>query len=75
MDNMTHILIFKTNIRTEEDKILVGEFLNKNSKIKEWSVDCDDVDCVLRIVSHELDAESIIKLINQIKFHCEELTE
>ena len=75
MDNMTHILIFKTNIRTEEDKILVGEFLNKNSKIKEWSVDCDDIDCVLRIVSHELDAESIIKLINQIKFHCEELTE
>ncbi|WP_317896650.1 hypothetical protein [Aurantibacillus circumpalustris] len=75
MENLTHILIFKTNIKSEEDKTHIAEFLSNNGDIEEWSVDCDDIDCVLRIVSHKLDAEGIIKLINQKGFRCEELTE
>ena len=73
MENLTHILIFKTTIKTEKDKQFIGEILNKNSAIQEWSVDCDDVDCLLRIVSQTLTAESILKLINQLGFQCEEL--
>ena len=75
MENLTHILVFKTSIKTNDDKISIGELLSMNKAIEEWSVDCDDIDCVLRIVSYELNAESIIKLVNQKGFHCEELTE
>jgi len=73
MENLTHIQVFKTNIKTEEDKIRVKEILADNTAVKEWSVDCDDVDCVLRVVSYELSAEQIIKLINQKGFQCQEL--
>ena len=73
MENHTHILIFKTNIKTEEDKIRVMELLSNNSTIEDWSVDCDDIDCVLRIVSYQPDTGEIIKLINQKGFQCQEL--
>ena len=73
MENLTHILVFKTNIKTNEDKIRINELFSRNNAIEEWSVDCDDIDCVLRLVSYKLSPNEIIKLINQIGFQCQEL--
>jgi len=73
MEELTHILIFKTSIQTQEDKNRVKKVLSENPFIEEWNVDCEDIDCVLRIVSYELSAEQIIILINQAGFECEEL--
>jgi hypothetical protein len=73
MENLTHILVFKTDIKTEGDKLLIKEFLDKTPAIEEWSVDCDDVDCVLRIVSYTLSSEQIIQLITKMGFQCQEL--
>ena len=73
MENLTHILVFKTNIKTDADKFRIREFLDNSTDIEEWNVDADDIDCVLRIVSFKLCANEIIKLINKAGFQCQEL--
>jgi hypothetical protein len=73
IDNLMDILIFKTNIRTESDKLHVKQMLETLHGIEEWSVDCEDIDCVLRVVSRELTIEDIIKIINKAGFDCLEL--
>lgn len=73
MENLTHILIFKTNIKTETDKIRIAQLLDTIKEIEEWSVDCDDVDCVLRVVSYILTPVQITELLAQKNFQCEEL--
>jgi len=72
-DNLMDILIFKTNIRTESDKLRVKLALEALHGIDDWSVDCEDIDCVLRIVSHEWHTEDIIKIIRKAGFDCLEL--
>jgi hypothetical protein len=73
MEDLTHILVFKTNIDSEADKSRIGEMLAKNPLVEEWSVDNDDVDRVLRVVSHKMDAYQVIKLINNHGYQCQEL--
>lgn len=73
MENLTHIQIFKTNIKTADDKIKIAAALCTMAGIEEWSVDCEDIDCVLRVVSYTLSPSEIIKLITRTGFQCEEL--
>lgn len=47
------LLIFKTNINTQEKVNHVSTLLNRNPLIIDWSVDLLDVDCVLRIEAIE----------------------
>ena len=47
--------------------------LNSHKKISEWNVDTEDVDCVLRIVSHSLTHDHIISEIKKLGFQCNEL--
>lgn len=47
------LLIFKTNINTQEKVNHVSTLLNSNPLIIDWSVDLLDVDCVLRIEAIE----------------------
>ena len=68
-----HILIFKTNIQTENDKLLVQNTLDTLDTIQQWNIDLHDVDCVLRIVSETLTPEQIIKVIKHNGFECAEL--
>lgn len=72
MENLTHIQVFKTNIRSEDDKTKISSVL-AITEVKDWSVDNEDIDCVLRVVSYELTADEIIKLINKTGFQCREL--
>lgn len=72
-DNLMDVLVFKTNIRSEADKLHVKKTLDNISEIEEWSVDCEDIDCVLRVVSHTLNTEKVIELIKNTGFDCLEL--
>ncbi len=73
MENDTAILVFKTDIRTTADIEYVKETLDRHRGIRDWHVDTDDIDCVLRIVSDELSAEAILALISARGYQCTEL--
>jgi len=71
MENFTeNILIFATNIKTENDKQKIINSLNEHSEIHEWNIDQEDIDCVLRVVSKTLTEEQIIQLVDQHNFEC-----
>lgn len=71
--NLSEILIFKTNIRTAEDVSAISAILNNHSGIKDWNVDVEDIDCVLRIVSNGLTKQDVISLILNVGYNCQEL--
>lgn len=71
MENFTeNILVFATNIKTENDKKKIIDALNGHSEIDDWNIDQEDIDCVLRIVSKTVSEEQIIKLIGRHDFEC-----
>lgn len=73
MEALDHIMVFKTNIRTEADIRLVGQVLDDHPLVERWNVDLMDVDCVLRIESHSLVVDDIVELIRQCHYECSEL--
>lgn len=73
IENLNHILIFKTNVNTESDKHYLKEVFDTHALIDDWHIDLEDVDRVLRIVSFKITKDEIIHLINKIGFHCLEL--
>lgn len=74
MESFDHILIFKTNINCDGDKQLLHTLLDGNHAIESWSIDMEDEDCVLRIISHTLSHCQIIELLNTHGHYCCELT-
>ena len=73
MENIKDIWIFKTNIRTEADKEMIRQLLDNHASIDKWTVDSEDSDCVLRIVTGDLHATDIIHMVTHSGFHCAEL--
>ncbi|MDI1255615.1 MAG: hypothetical protein PSV16_05900 [Flavobacterium sp.] len=71
--NFNDILVFATNIKTKADKEFISDILNQDTVIQQWTIDQEDIDCVLRIVSSILTANDIIKIINILGFNCKEL--
>lgn len=47
------LLIFKTNINTQEKVDSLSLLFDKNPLISSWSVDLLDIDCVLRIEAYD----------------------
>ena len=73
MDNiLAHIHIFKTNIQKENLGDIKKAFRNKS--VSQWTVDTEDCDHVLRVVSHEMTESEIIQLVSQYGFECADLT-
>lgn len=72
--NLNSIHIFKTNIQLITPNCVINQILTNHSDIQEWSIDLEDVDAVLRIVSETLKADEIIKLINATGYECQELS-
>lgn len=71
MENQTeNILVFATDIRTENDKQKIKNILDNHLEINQWNIDQEDIDCVLRIVSNTLTDEQIINIITKQKFSC-----
>ena len=73
IDNAIDILIFKTNIQTENDLNRIAALLNAENRIRKWNVDRQDVDRVLRIESEGADQTKIKEKITYAGFLCEEL--
>lgn len=71
---LADVLIFKTNIQTNLDKLKLKKTLNNHPLILQWNVDQEDIDCVLRVVSTHLDHQDIVKLITFKGFFCQELS-
>lgn len=71
--NINEILVFKTTIKTDEDKQKVAFVLDSLLQINRWTVDCDDCDCVLRIEADGILENQIIEIVQQLGFGCEEL--
>lgn len=74
MENFDHILLFKTDIKSEDCKAKLQAILNGYEGIEQWNVALDDQDCVLRVVSHTLNHQQIIELITNHGHFCCELT-
>ncbi|OXA98726.1 hypothetical protein B0A75_13760 [Flavobacterium oncorhynchi] len=68
-----NVMIFATNIKTETSKNKIAAFFNTNKSILQWSIDQEDIDCVLRIISKNLNADQIIEMLNFLNFDCKEL--
>ncbi|OXB11273.1 hypothetical protein B0A81_01710 [Flavobacterium plurextorum] len=68
-----NVMIFATNIKTETSKNKIAAFFNTNKSILQWSIDQEDIDCVLRIISKNLNAGQIIEMLNFLDFDCKEL--
>ncbi len=71
--DISNILIFKTNIRTEFDKLRIKNVLDASLKVLKWNIDMDDVDRVLRIVSDSLTPDQIISVMDYVGYECAEL--
>lgn len=69
-NNLNHILVFATNIKTETDRQKVSSILDNHSRIHQWNIDQEDIDCILRIVSETLSEEQIITIIEAQNFEC-----
>lgn len=73
MTTEPEILIFKTNISRVLPDCKTSKTLNAEASILEWSIDTEDVDCVLRVVSPTLTPENIIRTVNLLGYECTEL--
>lgn len=73
MENLDHILIFRTNIRNHADRELVRSGLDGMRSVQQWSVDIEDVDCVLRVVSNGISAQEVVALVRACGYDCKEL--
>lgn len=71
--NHDHIHIFKTNIKTAADEDLIADIFKTKSSIESWSIDREDSDCVLRVISATLNQNSIIELVTTKGFQCTQL--
>lgn len=74
MESRSKILVFKTNLETEDGIRAVSSVLNDHPGIFKWTVDRWDVDNVLRIEADEASSPSLfIDIIQSAGFDCDEL--
>ncbi len=68
-----NVLVFKTNLSSPPLIKWMAPLFNLHPCISEWSVDTEDVDNVLRVVSLNLIENDIIQLMLSKSFVCEAL--
>jgi hypothetical protein len=74
MESQSKILVFKTNLETEEGVLAVSSVLNGHPGILRWTVDKWDVDKVLRIEASDHSSPSLfMDMIRNAGFDCDEL--
>jgi len=70
----SNVLIFKTNIKTKKKAMTLNTIFTCYSDIIKWSVDTEDVDKVLRIVSTgRIEEYDIIHILKNSGLYCEVL--
>lgn len=73
IENLDHILIFRTNITTVDDVALLKQLFSNHPEVAHWNVDLEDSDRVLRIVSETLNCDQITELLKFYGFSCMDL--
>lgn len=68
-------LIFKTNIESDKEFKVVKKILSEKNNIRECTIDLEDVDRVLRILSDSLTVQEVEQEILNMGFYCKELEE
>jgi hypothetical protein len=69
----SQVLIFKTNVTTQDDVRRLATLLNREPAIVQWTIDQHDIDHVLRVISFQLTPVNVIRLVAGAGFLCEEL--
>jgi len=67
------VYVFKTDINSASLIESVKPLLNSYQYISDWSIDIEDIDNVLRIISVELLENEIIQIMKSKGFICEVL--
>ena len=73
-DVKTEVLVFRTDIVGKSDNENLKQIL-KDSRIKTWNIDQQDIDHVLRIESNEMSPAEVIEMVTKLGYMCEELPE
>jgi hypothetical protein len=68
-----NILIFSTNVTAPEQVIEVQPVLSAVTSIRDWNIDLEDCDKILRVVSNDLSPRYIETLLHNAGFSCVEL--
>ncbi|ASZ15100.1 hypothetical protein KTO58_04345 [Chitinophaga pendula] len=63
--------IFKTNISTVHDKNKVIRAITANFRVSACSVDIEDCDKVLRIISHEEGETALMEFVKRMGYYCD----
>lgn len=63
--------IFRTNINTQQDKNMVIGEIQAHFSVMACSVDIEDCDRVLRVVSPQLGEDAIIAFVKRMGFYCD----
>ena len=74
-DTKMEVLVFKTDIIAKADSENLAQTLTNDHRIKNWNIDQDDIDNVLRIESTEMSPTDVIELVKKLGYRCEELPE
>jgi hypothetical protein len=72
-ETVSEILVFKTNLLTEGDIEKVALLLDTHTSIRQWNIDQNDIDHVLRIEADHLLPGEVINILQTAGFTCEEL--
>lgn len=67
-----NVLVFRTNINTDERVHRAACRLCKRRAICRWSIDLED--CVLRVESESLTEADVVRLLTKAGLHCAVLT-
>jgi hypothetical protein len=67
------VLIFKTNVATPLQAGKVRPLLTALADIRQYNFDLEDCDKVLRIVSSNIEPQTINHILHMAGFKCEEL--
>ncbi|NBB20519.1 hypothetical protein GVN20_14220 [Runella sp. CRIBMP] len=73
MEKLLQILVFKTTVKTPQDRATLAPFMATLEQINRWTVDCEDCDCVLRVEAEDISPQEIIELVLRAGFECIEL--
>lgn len=68
-----NVLVFKTNINTDERVHRAACRLCKLRSVCRWSIDLEDEDCVLRIEAESLTEADVIRLLTKAGLQCDVL--
>ncbi|MBS1558875.1 MAG: hypothetical protein JST69_09110 [Bacteroidetes bacterium] len=67
------IFVFKTSVKNKIQAKMLKPHIDKKLPSAQWNFDLQDCDKILRIVNDEDVVTTVIALLQNHNFHCEEL--